>query len=52
MDITLIRDSPTANITGAVYYTYNPSLPAAYILMATFALLTIAHCIYMFPLRT
>jgi len=51
MDITLVY-SPSGNITGAIYYTYNPSLPAAYIFMAMFAGVTLAHLIYMFPLRS
>lgn len=52
MDITLIRESEGGNITGAVYYPYNPSLPAAYGFMAAFAIATVVHIIYMFPLRT
>ncbi|KAF7891437.1 uncharacterized protein EAF02_001762 [Botrytis sinoallii] len=51
MDITLIQ-SPEGNITGGVYFTYNPSEPAAYGFTALFALLTLAHIIYMFPLRS
>ncbi|KAK6602369.1 RTM1 [Botrytis cinerea] len=51
MDITLIQ-SPEGNITGGVYFTYNPSEPAAYGFVALFALLTLAHIIYMFPLRS
>lgn len=51
MDITLIQ-SPEGNITGGVYSTYNPSEPAAYGFTALFALLTLAHIIYMFPLRS
>ncbi|KAF7941689.1 uncharacterized protein EAE97_006526 [Botrytis byssoidea] len=51
MDITLIQ-SPEGNITGGVYFTYNPSEPAAYGFTALFALLTLAHIINMFPLRS
>ncbi len=51
MDITLVQ-SPSGNLTGAVYYTYNPSLPAAYIFMTLFAGVTLAHFIYVFPLRS
>ncbi|OBT98868.1 hypothetical protein VE01_03295 [Pseudogymnoascus verrucosus] len=51
MDITLIRE-PGGNITGAIFFPYTPSLPAAYVFMGSFAFLTIAHIIYMFPLRS
>ena len=51
MDITLIRQSEGGNITGAVFYPYNPSQPPAYAFMALFAIATLAHIIYMFPLR-
>ncbi|CAD6449346.1 2d63f000-a528-4b1f-a631-a82cccd10f02 [Sclerotinia trifoliorum] len=51
MDITLIK-SPAGNITGGIYFTYDPSDSAAYSFVALFALCTIAHFIYMFPLRS
>ncbi|TGO31879.1 hypothetical protein BHYA_0390g00020 [Botrytis hyacinthi] len=51
MDITLI-EGPGGNITGAIYFTYNPSGSAAYGFMALFALCTLAHIIYIFPLRS
>ncbi|RDW56354.1 hypothetical protein BP5796_13229 [Coleophoma crateriformis] len=51
MDITLIESSQ-GNITGVVYFTYTPSLSAAYGFMGMFAVMTIAHFMYMFPLRS
>ncbi|KFY18745.1 hypothetical protein V491_04716 [Pseudogymnoascus sp. VKM F-3775] len=51
MDITLIRE-PGGNITGAIFFPYTPSLPAAYVFMGSFAFLTVAHIICMFPLRS
>lgn len=51
MDFTLIRE-PGGNITGAIFFPYTPSLPAAYVFMSSFAFLTIAHIVYMFPLRS
>lgn len=52
MDITLIREYDSGNITGAIFFPYTPSLPAAYIFMASFAMLTLAHMVYMFPLKS
>ncbi|KAF7950083.1 hypothetical protein EAE96_007383 [Botrytis aclada] len=51
MDITLIQNE-AGNITGGVYFTYNPTEAGAYGFMGLFALLTLAHIIYMFPLRS
>ncbi|KFZ00276.1 hypothetical protein V498_00208 [Pseudogymnoascus sp. VKM F-4517 (FW-2822)] len=51
MDFTLIRE-PGGNITGAIFFPYTPSLQAAYVFMGSFAFLTIAHIIYIFPLRS
>lgn len=42
----------TGSITGAIFYDYNPSLPAAWTFVVLFAVATVIHFIMMIPLRT
>lgn len=52
MDITLIQDHASGNVTGAIFFPYTPSSSAAYVFMVSFAMLTLAHIVYVFPLRS
>lgn len=47
----IIETDADGNVTGAIYFLYNPSKPAAWTFVVLFAGATIVHFILMFPFR-